>query len=361
MSVRSWIAVGAAGVVLLCGLPLAAAISGDPAGAVCAGDTAAVGRQVQVRSHAGAVGRWTSTQVDNAAIVVATGVNRHVPARGWVIAVATAMTESSLTNTSTVTDHDSVGLFQQRPSAGWGTPAQLVDPVYTATKFYNALLKVANWEQLPLTVAAQKVQRSAFPDRYADSESDAEKVVAAVTGRATISDLPGASLAACTSTGPASAAGWVKPVAAPIGSGYGQRDGRLHAGVDLIAARNTVIHAAAAGRVIWSGCDPGTGNCNVDGSSKASGCGWYVEVLHVGGVATRYCHMIRRPEVTDGDSVAAGDPLGLVGTSGHSSGPHLHFEVHVGVCHGTTCDLGPQNSIDPVPYMRDTAGAPLGP
>jgi murein DD-endopeptidase MepM/ murein hydrolase activator NlpD len=360
MKLKTWLAAVGVAMAVFCGLPLLTVVADTSAANACAPHPASSG-QLVLREHPGPVGVWKSTQVDNAAIIVAVGQQRHVPSRGWVIAVATAMRESRLINTSVVTDHDSVGLFQQRPSAGWGTPAQLVDPVYTATKFYAALVKVAGWESMPLTEAAQAVQRSAYPDAYADFESDAGKVVAAVTGAVSVTDLPGASLANCASTGPISAAGWVKPVAAEIGSGYGQRDGRLHAGVDLIAKRNTVIHAAAAGRVIWADCDPGTANCNVDGSPSAKGCGWYVEVLHDGGVATRYCHMIRRPEVAEGDTVAAGDPIGLVGSSGHSSGPHLHFEVHLNVCPNNKCDLSPANSIDPVPYMRDVAGAPLGP
>jgi len=125
------------------------------------------------------VGQWSSIQVGNAAIIVAVGQQMHVPPRGWVIAVAVAMQESSLTNTPGG-DQDSVGLFQQRPSQGWGTPAQLMDPVYTSTQFYTHLLRVPHWQDLPLTVAAQAVQRSAFPDAYAKHEPDALAVVSNV-------------------------------------------------------------------------------------------------------------------------------------------------------------------------------------
>ena len=72
------------------------------------------------------------------------------------------------------------------------------------------------------------------------------------------------------------------------------------------------------------------GSCDVDGSRKIGGCGWYVEVQHPGNIVTRYCHMVRRPSVTVGQTVARGTILGYVGTSGYSSGPHLHFEVHIG-------------------------------
>jgi len=115
-----------------------------------------------------AVGQWSSTQVGNAAIIVAVGQQLHVPPRGWVIAVAVAMQESALTNTPGG-DQDSVGLFQQRPGQGWGTPAQLIDPVYASTQFYTALLRVPHWQDLPLTVAGQAVQHSAYPDAYANT------------------------------------------------------------------------------------------------------------------------------------------------------------------------------------------------
>ncbi|SBT40693.1 hypothetical protein GA0070621_1030 [Micromonospora narathiwatensis] len=247
--------------LLVCGLPLASVIAEAPA-AACA--PAAVPATSSAGTRGG-VGRWNSEQVTNAATIVTVGQQRGIPARGWVIAVATAMVESSLRNLQGG-DRDSLGLFQQRPSQGWGTPTQILDPVYAAGKFYDKLLRIPDWQQLPLTVAAQRVQVSAFPDKYGEYEQDAEQVVAAVTGIATISDLPGASLAVCSSAPNVAASGWTLPVQALLGSGYGPRAGRLHAGVDLVATRNTVIRAASAGEVVWSGCDPGTGNCDIDGS-----------------------------------------------------------------------------------------------
>ncbi|MFD9078202.1 C40 family peptidase [Streptomyces erythrochromogenes] len=108
-------------------------------------------------------------QIPNAKAIVATGIQKRVPARGQVIALATALQESTLINLDHG-DRDSLGLFQQRPSQGWGTREQIMDPVYSSTKFYDGLLKIRDWEQMPLTVAAQKVQRSGFPDAYAKHE-----------------------------------------------------------------------------------------------------------------------------------------------------------------------------------------------
>ncbi|MGI5185525.1 M23 family metallopeptidase [Dactylosporangium sp. CA-152071] len=309
-----------------------------------------------------AVGVWKPDRVANAAIIVKVGADRGVPPRGWVIAVATAMVESSLINTDVVTDHDSVGLFQQRPSQGWGTPAQLIDPVYAASKFYDALLKVDGWDTMPLTKAAQVVQRSEYPTRYAAKERDAEQVVAYVTQHASITELAGASPAGCAGPVALTSSGWTKPVEAKVGSGWGQRSGRLHAGVDLIAGRYKVIRAASAGEVVQSVCDRSTGNCDVDGSPEGHGCGWYVDIRHADGIATRYCHMVRRPDVTAGQRVTAGQPIGLVGTSGHSSGTHLHYEVHRNVpcaARGGRCTLTGGNSIDPEIFM-DGVGVCLG-
>jgi cell wall-associated NlpC family hydrolase len=123
-------------------------------------------------------------QAHNAAVIITVGQRMGIPVRGWVIAVATALQESDLINSGTATDHDSLGLFQQRPSQGWGTPAQLTDPAYASAAFYTALRHVPGWETLPLTVAAQRVQRSAYPDAYAKQEPRATAIVAAYTGGA---------------------------------------------------------------------------------------------------------------------------------------------------------------------------------
>jgi cell wall-associated NlpC family hydrolase len=125
----------------------------------------------------------TKQQEANAAVIVTVGQSMKVPTRGWVIAVATAMQESQLQNLPNLgknNDHDSLGLFQQRPSQGWGTPQQILDPKYASTKFYDKLLAVKNWQALPLTDAAQAVQRSAYPGAYAKWEPDATQLVGAL-------------------------------------------------------------------------------------------------------------------------------------------------------------------------------------
>ncbi len=119
---------------------------------------------------------WNSTQRDNATTIVQVGLALGISERGLIVALATAMQESQLYNLGHLganNDHDSLGLFQQRPSMGWGSQAQLTDPVYSATAFYLALQRVPGWESMAVTVAAQRVQRSAFPNAYAKWETNA--------------------------------------------------------------------------------------------------------------------------------------------------------------------------------------------
>ncbi len=291
------------------------------------------------------VGRFDAEQVGNAATIAGVGAQMGVPIRGLVIAVATAIQESGLRNLAGGPD-DSIGLFQQRPSQGWGTPAQLHDPIYAAGQFYRRLLTIPGWQQMPLTVAAQAVQRSAYPDAYAKHEPDATLLVNTVTGLAGAS---GAAQQNCAPTGP-----WIQPVLAPIVSGFRPPQRPSHDGVDLGAGRGTPIRAASAGTVTVVRCNirPASHGCDVDGSPQTPGCGWYVDIEHAAGIVTRYCHMLTHPYVQEGQAVAVGQIIGVVGSSGHSSGPHLHFEVHIG-------DHSSGTATDPVPFMASVC-APLG-
>jgi cell wall-associated NlpC family hydrolase len=128
--------------------------------------------------------KLTSEQIGNAEIIYQVGIGLGVPAYGEEIAIATAVQESRLINRTTATNYDSLGLFQQRPSQGWGTPAELTDPVYASTKFYQALEKVSGWQQLPLSTAAQDVQRSADPAAYARWQTIAGDLVTTFAGSA---------------------------------------------------------------------------------------------------------------------------------------------------------------------------------
>ena len=151
---------------------------------------------------------------------------------------------------------------------------------------------------------------------------------------------------------PAVAGTWMLPVTAGLISDFRSASRPAHDGVDLAATRNTPVRAASAGTVIRVVCNVSKGSCDVDGSPSLSGCGWYVEVQHAGNVVTRYCHLVRRPLVTVGRTVGRGTILGYVGTSGSSSGPHLHFEVHAGV------PATRATAISPIAFMR-ARGLPI--
>ncbi len=300
-----------------------------------------------------AIGRWDGDQVGNAATITAVGARDGVPARGWVIAVATAMQESSLRNLPGG-DRDSIGLFQQRPSQGWGTPEQLLDPAYAAGKFYAKLVTIPHWQTMPLTEAAQRVQISAYPDAYTRWEPDATLLVATITGA---DPLPDGSPAAddCDVTGP-----WTQPIHAPVGSGFRTAARPGHDGVDLAAPRGTIIRAASTGTVTRVRCnaidrrDGSDWGCHRDGNPNLTiGCGWYIDIQHDQEIMTRYCHMDKQPLVQPGQPVTVGQPIGVVGSTGHSSGPHLHYEIHT---NGVPSSTGAQ---DPVPFMI-AVGAPLG-
>lgn len=120
-------------------------------------------------------------QAQNAATIAAIGVRRDLPRKAVTIALATALQESKLRNLDHG-DRDSLGLFQQRPSQGWGTPAQLQDPVYATEAFYDHLVRVKGYADMPITEVAQRVQRSGYPDAYAKHEQRAALIATAFTG-----------------------------------------------------------------------------------------------------------------------------------------------------------------------------------
>jgi len=315
---------------------------------------------------------YDSDQLTNASIIVSVGAGRGVPVRGLIVAVATAIQESSLRNLGDLgeaNDHDSLGLFQQRPSQGWGTPSQLQNPGYAAATFYRHLRTVTGWQTLPLTDAAQAVQRSAYPDAYAKWEDNATRLVHHLTPGTTpalpvqLGQCGGCPDAARTTTATDPSVGasgqpvpcrWVTPVDAPIVSGFRTPSRPGHDGVDLGATRGTPIRAASAGTVTVVRCNisPADYGCDRDGSPATPGCGWYIQIRHHNNILTRYCHLLHQPTVAVGQPITVGQVIGYVGSSGHSSGPHLHFEVHL------NNDPTPAGAIDPIPFMASRA--PLG-
>lgn len=122
-------------------------------------------------------------QARNASIIVAASVERKLPEQAAVVAIATAYQESALRNLE-YGDRDSLGLFQQRPSFGWGTEEQIMDPWYASNRFYEEIVKFDDWQNTDVNDLAQKAQRSGHPEAYRKHETKARAVAAALRGSA---------------------------------------------------------------------------------------------------------------------------------------------------------------------------------
>nr|WP_138442672.1 hypothetical protein [Sinomonas susongensis] len=186
----------------------------------------------------GAEQSLATDQAANASLITAIAVQRGLPARAATIAIATSMQEAKLRNIN-YGDHagpDSRGLFQQRPSQGWGTEEQIMDPIYATNAFYDALVKVPGYESMTVTQAAQTVQRSAYPEAYSQYED---------LGRAYASALTGNSQASlnCTLRKP-DAAGDPSALRTALEQDYGQ------SAVGVVAGRTVSVQAS--GTLAWS-------------------------------------------------------------------------------------------------------------
>ena len=277
-------------------------------------------------------------QLQHAATIVEAGRSRGIPDRGIIVALAAALQESRLTvyandgaggdlapdqsgisrslelpHEAIGTDHGSLGIFQQQ-WPWWGSMEELMRPATSAELFYAALLRVPGWESMPVTVAAQAVQRSAYPSAYADDEPLARQLLTEV----------GAGIVATAVDCTTMAGGYVVRYPLPPDSGYvdqrnfgnsGASWTDTHTGTDFSVACGTPVLAATSGTVIIR-------------SDQSWAGPWLVQVsTGEGRLTTWYAHM-QRINVADGAYVRAGDQLGEVGELGNATGCHLHFEVH---------------------------------
>ncbi|GAA1761433.1 C40 family peptidase [Nocardioides hankookensis] len=269
-------------------------------------------------------------QLTRAATIIAVGDSENVPARGQLIAVMTAITESSLRVLSNVgayphsallpndgdgADHDSVGMFQQRPAAGWGSVEDLMNPLWSARAFYGGptgpnhgsprgLLDIDDWQEMDPGAAAQAVQVSAYPDRYAVNRPIAEKILAVLAGVGLASGL------ACADSG-------------------GERPGELPG--DLLPGFPGALIAAAASQLgkpyVWGG---GTFTGPTGGGFDCSGLVLYAAYQASGG-------RIRLPHYS-GSQIHAGRGIGwadkqpgdlIFFSYPGAGGPH-HVAIYVG-------------------------------
>ena len=184
-------------------------------------------------------GELAPDQAANAALITAAAVRRGLPARAATIAIATAMQESKLRNIGhgDQAGPDSRGLFQQRPSQGWGTEAEIMDPYYAVNAFYDALVKIPGYEALDITDAAQRVQKSAYPKAYAQHED---------MGRAFASGLTGQTPAGvqCTLRSPA-AGGTTASVATDLDQAYGGVDSQVDGATLVVDADGALAWSVA--------------------------------------------------------------------------------------------------------------------
>lgn len=302
---------------------------------------------------------FSSEQLANAQTIVTVGKKQQVPESGLKIAIMVALVESGLQNRANSTipeslkiphqgtpgsDHDSVGIFQQRPSSGWGTVKELMTPSFAAGAFFGGtagpnggsprgLLDVSGWEAMSLGTAAQTVQVSAFPDRYAERSTDADRVLAAVGGGSTENcDAENAGGVPPTVVG-----GWANPVGMQPWATYPNHSGGA---MDIWVGVGTPIYAPAAGRV-WD---------------LSEGCGGLVlGIQHDVQYTTAFAHMSKFA-VQPGQSVKAGQLIGYSGATGTCvQGAHLHFEVRTG------SDPNRHGSFVPAYQFMRQVGIPMGP
>lgn len=255
--------------------------------------------------------RLDADQLRNASIIAGVGRSMGASTRDLVISIMTAMQESTLRNLN-YGDRDSLGLFQQRPSMGWGTPAQVTNPEYAARKFFEGLLRVQNRNSMPLTLAAQAVQRSGFPYAYANWQSMAEAVISAMGSDP--NQLAGFGMfARMAAAGGAGTGKYVRPSSGPVTSEFGPRWGKHHDGIDIGSPSGSTIVATDTGRVISAGWNNG-------------GFGNWTLIDHGAGLISGYAHQ-SRVAVSGGQQVQRGQTIGYVGSTGYSTGPHLHFQM----------------------------------
>jgi murein DD-endopeptidase MepM/ murein hydrolase activator NlpD len=270
----------------------------------------------------------SDTQLANAATIIGVGKALGVAPRGWVVALAAAKQEAGILNLASRAnpgslgfphdgvadgDHDSVGIFQQRDA--WGSLAARMNVATSARMFFTGgaagqrgLLDVPGWQSMSTAEAAQAVQVSAFPSAYAQWESLAVATVNAL-----------AELDVAADCGTAGTGAWVPPVP----DGYtitarfgdcGERWSDCHTGTDFAIPSGTPVHAAASGVVAFVGWGGAYGNL--------------IQINHGDGTETWYAHL-SAATVQLGTRVEAGTVIGTVGSTGNTTGPHLHFEVRV--------------------------------
>jgi hypothetical protein len=262
-----------------------------------------------------------------AALIVSIGKNRpeKLSRHDIEAAIGVAIQESNLTNLLIALDHDSLGVYQQRPSVGsWGTAEQIVDPTHATNKFYDAMVRIPAEQRqsmalIDIGITVQIPNKNAYRSRWAWDEVAKEIVSVYLTGSGDVSG------ALCAEAVGVSSGDWQLPLTKDtycLGSKYGMRfhpiwhEWRMHYGIDFSCNSGNPIYAIHDGTVIKASYSGGLGN--------------YVEIDHGENQVSGYAHMVRYADgISVGDTVKTGQVIGYVGSTGDSTGPHLHFQAKV--------------------------------
>ena len=204
-------------------------------------------------------------QAHYASIIAGLSIRRGLAPRAASIALATAYQESGIRNL-TYGDRDSQGLFQQRPSQGWGSAKQVRDPYHATNRFYAALVKIANWETRDITEVAQKVQRSGHPNAYRDHEADARVLASVLTGQS-----PGGMTCLDRRNKAGDAAGLVTAMTKTFGPLVDRRSGSV------------VSIAATSSRLAWAYADFAVANAAYYGATtvRVGDQQWQTDTLNL--------------------------------------------------------------------------------
>lgn len=268
----------------------------------------------------------------NAALIVQIGQERNFSKQSIAIAVATSLQESNLENRPYSRNHndlDSLGLFQQRPSQNWGKASQIMDPSYAINKFYDRLQTIPDRDTRPMIDVAIQIQnpsRSAYQKRWTWDKIAIAIVNDNYSGDGKVGNN-------CTST---NSVGWRVPlepgyrITDPFGIRYHpiKHIMQMHNGQDLTVGFGTPIYAAHDGKV--------------EKMEPYGGYGNFIQLDNGDNIQTDYAHLSAfADDLKVGDTVRAGQVIGEVGSTGASTGPHLHFEVKVN-----------GNFVDPVLFLH---------
>lgn len=261
---------------------------------------------------------FSAEQMKNAAIIASVGSGMAMSKRDLQIGIMTAIAESGLINVN-YGDRDSLGLFQQRPSMGWGTPAQVTNPRYSSNKFFSVLKGLVGRNEMSPWAAAQSVQRSAFADGsnyqrwWPSATAIFTKGLKKTGGGYKVNENLGGS------------GGKHRP--SKPGKGWSNtHDYRNGLGSPLYAFNDGVVLESYA---TTSGGSPGNGIYTAPNGLPYRSYGERIKIRGNDGNTLLYAHMhVNSRKVQQGDRVRGGQLIGYSGNTGNSTGPHTHFEVN---------------------------------